>query len=64
MSKASAFIEVFKVPKKKLYRWRKVGANRRRITQSCEAFKLPRYAAFAARQEYATIKDVRYPEAG
>lgn len=63
MSKTSAYIEVFKVPKKKAYRWRKVGANRRRITQSCEAFRLPRYAAFAARQEYPAIKDVRYPEA-
>jgi hypothetical protein len=61
VSKSTAFIEVFQVPKKKLYRWRKVGANRRKILQSCEAFKQPRYAAFAARQEYPAIKDVRYP---
>lgn len=63
MSKHSAYIEIYKVPKKAQYRWRKVGANRRRIVQSCEAFKKPRYAAFAARQEYPAIKDVRYPEA-
>lgn len=60
MATRNAFIEVFKLPKKKLYRWRKIGRNGRKIAQSCESFKAARYAGYAAKQEYGKTTRVKY----